>query len=193
MTSTMPGVCLLRPEIACPAVPRAEAGQAAGAIPGCAEASDGPLCSALVESRSRWRELVGLAADLAFETDPWGRFVFVSPDPALGWPAATLLGQPAELLLARVEGAPGFNPFRPLAAVRGRRAWLRRPDASSLCIAFAAAPLLDAKAGSSARAASARKPPSRTATTRQSPARSAGSSCWTTSSGGCARKSSRRG
>lgn len=145
MTSTMPGVCLLRPEIACPAVPRAEAGQAAGAIPGCAEASDGPLCSALVESRSRWRELVGLAADLAFETDSWGRFVFVSPDPALGWPAATLLGQPAELLLARVEGAPGFNPFRPLAAVRGRRAWLRQPDAGTVCLSFAAAPLLDSE------------------------------------------------
>jgi diguanylate cyclase (GGDEF)-like protein len=99
----------------------------------------------LLESRSRWRELVGLAADLAFETDAWGRFVFVSPDLALGWPAATLLGQSAELLLASSGGTPGYNPFRPLAPVRGRRAWLRRPDGSTLCLAFAAAPLLDAE------------------------------------------------
>ncbi len=103
------------------------------------------LRSALLDSRNRWRNLVALTADLAFETDSWGRFVFVSPDPALGWPARTLLGQPAELLLADADGTSGFNPFRPTSAVRRRRAWLNRPDGSSICLAFAAAPLTDAE------------------------------------------------
>jgi hypothetical protein len=58
------------------------------------------LRHALLDSRERWRDLVAMAADLAFETDAWGRFVFVMPDPALGWPAGTLVGQPAELLLS---------------------------------------------------------------------------------------------
>ena len=103
------------------------------------------LRSALLDSRNRWRDLVSLTADLAFETDAWGRFVFVSPDPALGWPVSTLLGQPAELLLAAADGTIGFNPFRPTSAVRRRRAWLKRPDGSGICLAFAAAPLTDAE------------------------------------------------
>lgn len=109
-------------------------------------AAEGPLGdrlrSALLDSRNRWRDLVALTADIAFETDAWGRFVFITPDPALGWPAATLLGQPAELLLA---DAGGFNPFRTTSAVRRRAAWLKRPDGSGICLAFAAAPLTDAE------------------------------------------------
>ena len=85
------------------------------------------------------------AADLAYETDAWGRFVFVTPDPALGWSAATLIGQPAELLLAGGTGANGFNPFRVTVPVRRRRAWLQRADGSPVLLAFSAAPLLDAE------------------------------------------------
>ncbi len=103
------------------------------------------LCGALLDSRNRWRDLVTMAADFAFETDSWGRFVFISPDPALGWPAATLLGQPGELLLADAGGTTGFNPFRPTGQVRRRRAWLKRPDGSSTCLAFAATPVTDAQ------------------------------------------------
>jgi diguanylate cyclase (GGDEF)-like protein len=101
------------------------------------------LRNALLDSRQRWRDLVALAADFSFETDGNGRFVFVSPDPVLGWPAASLLGQPAEILLADAGGGCGFNPFRPGEALRGRRAWLRRADGADACLSFACAPLLD--------------------------------------------------
>ncbi len=101
------------------------------------------LHDALVESRMRWRDLVTLTADLVFETDSWGRLTFIAPDPVLGWPAESLLGQPCEMLLADASMG-GFNPFRPTSAVRRRRAWLRRPDGSFICMAFASAPLLDA-------------------------------------------------
>ena len=104
------------------------------------EAGD-PLCGALLESRQRWRDLVTLAADLAFETDASGRFTFITPDPALGWAGGMLLRQPAELLLA--DGGTGFNPFRPSAAFRRRRAWLKRADGGAACLAFASAPLVD--------------------------------------------------
>jgi diguanylate cyclase (GGDEF)-like protein len=99
--------------------------------------------SALLESRQRWRDMVALSADLVFETDVWGRLTFVFPDPTLGWPANTLLGQPSELLLADAGGATGFNPFRPTSAIRRRRAWLRRPDGESVCLSFSVVPLLD--------------------------------------------------
>jgi len=99
--------------------------------------------AALLESRHRWRELVGLFADLAFETDSRGRFTFISPDPALGWSTSILLGQPAGLLLAEAAGITGFDPFHPTTRTRGRRAWLKRPDGTPVCLAFSAAPILD--------------------------------------------------
>jgi len=108
-------------------------------------ARDGALHAALLESRQRWRELVHLTADLAFETDAQGRFVFVAPDTAVGWSAALLVGQPAALLLADSAGQIGFDPFRPTVRTRGRRAWLKRPDGNSVCLVFSAAPLLDAQ------------------------------------------------
>jgi diguanylate cyclase (GGDEF)-like protein len=106
-------------------------------------ASWATLRRALLESRQRWRDLVLTAADFAYETDAWGRLAFVAPDPALGWSAATLIGQPAELLLGGGIDADGFNPFRVTVPVRSRRAWLRRADSSAVMLAFSAAPLFD--------------------------------------------------
>ena len=97
-------------------------------LAGGAASGDGALCDALLDSRQRWRDLVTMAADFVFETDAWGRLVFVAPDPAIGWPVGTLLGQPAELLLADADGGATFNPFRITVPVRRRRAWLRRPN-----------------------------------------------------------------
>jgi len=104
-----------------------------------------PLRNALLDSRQRWRDLVNMAADFAFETDEQGRFSFVMPDPALGWSAVTLLGQPADRLLASVTESGGFNPFLTTQPIRRHRTWLKRPDGSLACVAFAAAPLLDGK------------------------------------------------
>ncbi len=102
-----------------------------------------PLRSALLQSRQRWRDFATMSCDLAFETDRDGRFVFLAPDPTFGWPVASLIGQEAETILAGSRFSQGFNPFRPLGAVRGRRTWLRRPDGGSVCFSFSAAPLLD--------------------------------------------------
>jgi diguanylate cyclase (GGDEF)-like protein len=103
-----------------------------------------PISLALLESRQRWRDLATMAADIAFETDASQRFAFIHPEVVLGWPAATLLGQPAEILIARADGEPGANPFRVAAPVRRRRAWLRRADGTCVCLAFSVAPLFDA-------------------------------------------------
>src|SRR4051794_34642522 len=90
------------------------------------------LQDALIDSRQRWRELVHLAADFAFETDEWGRFTLISPDPALDWPAEDLIGQPSATLLA--DGVGLFDPFRVSAKVRHRQAWLKRGDGAIACL-----------------------------------------------------------
>ena len=105
----------------------------------------GALLGAALDSRQRWRDLVLLAADFAFETDALGRFAFVTPDPALGWGASTLIGRPAGLLLAHPALAAGVNPFCPSAEIQQRRAWVKRADGSAACLAFSAAPVFDAQ------------------------------------------------
>jgi diguanylate cyclase (GGDEF)-like protein len=102
------------------------------------------LRGALLDSRQRWRDLVSLATDIAFETDQAGQFVFLMPDKFLGWPAGSLLGKPADPLLAAPGGVPGFDPFRTPMVIRGRRSWLYRADGSLACLSFSCAPLLDA-------------------------------------------------
>jgi PAS domain S-box-containing protein len=102
---------------------------------------------ALLDSRQRWRDLATIAADFSFETDRRGCFTFINPDPALGWPAATLVGQPAEMLLLRTEGVwDGFNPFRLASSVCRRRVRLKRADGSAEVLSLTACPLRDATA-----------------------------------------------
>ncbi len=96
---------------------------------------------ALMESRQRWRSLVKMATDLAFETDARGRFVFVIPDTALDWPAGSLIGQPSELLVGDDGSGGMFNPFRPIVEVRRRRAWLRRFDGKMVMMTISATPM----------------------------------------------------
>jgi diguanylate cyclase (GGDEF)-like protein/PAS domain S-box-containing protein len=91
----------------------------------------------------RWQELVGLAADLAFETDREGRFTFISPAQPLGWLAEELLGRPCDCLLAQ-PGVAGFNPFRSEQALRAQRVWLRRPDGATCWMSVSVNPLHDA-------------------------------------------------
>ena len=55
---------------------------------------------------------VAVSADIAFETDAAGCFVFLSPDTIMGWPINALLGRASDLLLPDVGGVAVFNPFR---------------------------------------------------------------------------------
>ena len=101
------------------------------------------LRGALLDSRQRWRDLVGLSADLAFEADHLGRLTFLYPDPALGWTSSVMIGGDASTLLADGGDGAGFDPFRVTVRVRHRRAWLRRGDGGVVCLAFSAEPMLD--------------------------------------------------
>ena len=98
---------------------------------------------ALVESRLRWQRLLGLAVDLAFETDAAGCFTFVSPESPFGWPAGALIGQPSELLVGEGRAGAVLNPFRPVQEVRRHRAWLRCYNGGLALVTVSAVPLRD--------------------------------------------------
>ena len=105
-------------------------------------AAEHPLRHALLESRQRWRDLVTMAADVAFETDAEGCFTFLAPGGALGYEADALAGTPAAALLLDPE-VLGMDPFRPSQILRRVRAWVRRADGEAACLLLTSAPLLD--------------------------------------------------
>jgi diguanylate cyclase (GGDEF)-like protein/PAS domain S-box-containing protein len=98
---------------------------------------------ALMESRQRWRHLVALATDLAFETDAEGRFVLMMPETALGWPAGSLIGQRSESLIADDGAGARINPFNSTVEARRQRTWLRRADGGLAMMTVSATPLHD--------------------------------------------------
>jgi diguanylate cyclase (GGDEF)-like protein/PAS domain S-box-containing protein len=100
------------------------------------------LTNALVRSRQLFKDLVNCSADFAWETDPEGRFSFVSPRGALGYAARELQGRGARELLLNppVEGAP---PFTARVAIEDAEVWLRRADGEAACVLVSSLPLYD--------------------------------------------------
>ena len=103
------------------------------------EGREAALCAALLDSRRRWRGLLALAADFAFETDGEGQFTFVWPAMVLGWPEASLVGQRARSVLPAL--ADGFDPFGAAEPVRNRSAWMRTRDGDVRLLRFSVVPL----------------------------------------------------
>ena len=105
---------------------------------------DRNLRSALVDSRQRYRDLVEISADLAWETDAQGKFTFISPRGGLGWTADDLVGRRADGFLAAPAGAAMQSPFVTREACDGVEIGFRRPDGSEARLETAAAPLFTA-------------------------------------------------
>jgi diguanylate cyclase (GGDEF)-like protein/PAS domain S-box-containing protein len=96
------------------------------------------LRDALIESRQRYKGLVEIVSDFAWETDELGRFVFVSAKGVLGWSADSLLGRAAAEFLADAGEANLFATREPL---EDGEVWFRGADGSSACLAVSAVPL----------------------------------------------------
>jgi diguanylate cyclase (GGDEF)-like protein len=96
------------------------------------------------DQATRWDHLLTAAADLAFETDEWGRFSFLLADPSLGWSAATWIGQSALPLLADTPSGPQPNPFRAAIPMKNRRIRVKRGDGCPAWLAFTVSPIHDA-------------------------------------------------
>ncbi len=94
------------------------------------------LRAALIESRQRFKELVEIAGDFAWETDAQGRFTFLSTASVLGHAAVQLIGESAADLL--VEGPDPFICTEKMAAVELA---VRCADGTAVRLEVTAAPL----------------------------------------------------
>jgi PAS domain S-box-containing protein len=102
------------------------------------------LRAALIESRQRFKDLVEVAGDFAWETDCDGRFIFLSSESVLGYAAAALLNERAEDLLVEArEAAP--NPFTSRIKLDTVELWARRADGAAVCLAATVLPLFAAE------------------------------------------------
>ncbi|OAN51107.1 diguanylate cyclase [Paramagnetospirillum marisnigri] len=99
------------------------------------------LRAALVESRQRYKDLVEISSDFAWEIGPDGRFVFVSPKGAMGFAADELVGRlPSDFILPE-EGHAHLSPFETNAELEDVEVWMRQSDGSQACLLASATPI----------------------------------------------------
>ena len=96
---------------------------------------------AVAASERRYRELVELSADFAWETGADGTFTFVSGSGAFGFATKMLLGKNPRDLLLRDPGAAAILPFNTPAPVRQQEVWVRNADGSPVCLTVSAMPV----------------------------------------------------
>ncbi|MBN9498076.1 MAG: diguanylate cyclase [Alphaproteobacteria bacterium] len=97
--------------------------------------------NALADSRKRYKDIVEISSDFAWETDADGAFAFVSPQGALGWRADDLLGR-KPTVFAHMEGDNSVaEPFLTQVPIEQTELWLRRADGSDACVQISALPL----------------------------------------------------
>lgn len=104
---------------------------------------DHNLRAALVDSRQRYKDLVEISSDFAWETGPTGQFVFVSTAGALGYDPDELVGRPAARFLVVPEGLDIVSAFVAREPVQGVEVRFRRADGGVATLEAAAAPLFD--------------------------------------------------
>ena len=99
--------------------------------------------AALIESRKRYQDLVAISGDFAWETDPSGAFIFVSPKGALGYAAAELVGcRPADFL-GDGAVADAVACFSCRSPVHDATVWLRAAAGAAVCLSTSALPVLN--------------------------------------------------
>ena len=99
--------------------------------------------SALIESRQRFKDLVEISSDFAWETDVSGIFTFVSTSGALDYPPNALIGTVAQDLLFHAAAAPSALVFEAKEIAESRELWLRRSDGEAVCVLASARPILN--------------------------------------------------
>lgn len=101
--------------------------------------------AALVESRQRYKNLVDIVSDFAWETDADGAFAFVSLGGALGYSADRLVGIRARDLVVEPSNTADSIPFETSKLILHSEVWLKDSEGRPACLLSTATPLFDEK------------------------------------------------
>ncbi|MCK6449929.1 MAG: sensor domain-containing diguanylate cyclase [Alphaproteobacteria bacterium] len=101
------------------------------------------LRDALMDSRRRYKDLVEIASDFAWETDIAGAFTFVSPAKVLGRAAASMIGRRPAHFLVDPEHEQATLPFEATEPVTDSEFWAIDADGKPHCLATSARPAFD--------------------------------------------------
>ncbi|MBL8807988.1 MAG: diguanylate cyclase [Rhodospirillales bacterium] len=100
--------------------------------------------NALADSRRRYKDIVEISSDFAWETDAEGKFAFVSPQGALGWRADDLLGRHPSVFAIDPDDTSVADPFVTRKPIEQTEQWVRRADGQDACVQISAMPLFGA-------------------------------------------------
>lgn len=99
------------------------------------------LRSALIESRQRYKDLVEVSSDFAWEVDDRGLFCFVSPGGALGFtPDEMVERSPGDFLIHPADGEP--VPFLSRWAIEDTEIVMRSANGNEACVSISCLPLI---------------------------------------------------
>lgn len=101
------------------------------------------LKNALVVSRARFKTLVEVSSDYAWETGTDGTFNMVTPKGLAGRSPRDLIGVNPATLLDPESPQVAISPFATPVPVEGAEVWVRHVDGSLICFEVAAVPLYD--------------------------------------------------
>ncbi len=100
------------------------------------------LRAALIDSRQRFKDLIEIAADFAWESDPDGRFTYISRDSVLGYPAAGLIGRRPQDALPNIDEVAAAL-FLPRDDHIEGELWTQNQQGDSVCLSVGSLPLFD--------------------------------------------------
>lgn len=104
---------------------------------------DVALRDALAGSRARFKDLVEVSSDCAWETAADGSFSMVGPKGLAGVGSRALIGGRPSQLLDPVAPQPAISPFATPVPVSAVEVWMRHVDGRLLCFEVSAVPLYD--------------------------------------------------
>jgi hypothetical protein len=99
--------------------------------------------SALAVSRRRFKELVEISSDHAWETAADGSFSMMSARGLAGRAGPDLVGVQPASLFAAASPEPAISPFATPVPVEGVEVWMNDPEGKALCFEVSAVPLFD--------------------------------------------------
>jgi diguanylate cyclase (GGDEF)-like protein/PAS domain S-box-containing protein len=103
------------------------------------------LRNALAESRARYKNMVEVASDSAWEVGADGTFTYVAPRGLAGYEPCDLIGRPAETMVDAERHSEPVIAFLTPAPLDRSTVWMTGANGGAVCLEVSAVPLYDAK------------------------------------------------